>query len=58
MLHLKQTSSGRKEHDPQAWVPLEFTADGVLKNLTNVPRWSPDAEGWEARPPSPNPVLN
>jgi hypothetical protein len=31
---------GRKEHDPQVWVPLCFDAHGNIQNLTLNKRWS------------------
>ena len=33
---------GRKEHDPQWWVPLCFDAHGNMQNLTMAERWKVD----------------
>ena len=37
----QQSPDGRKEHDPQAWVPIEFGADDIMQPLSFVQSWSP-----------------
>ena len=39
----QQSPDGRKEHDPQAWVPIQFGADGSMQPLSDFPwKWSPE----------------
>ena len=37
----QQAPDGRKEHDPQAWVPIAFGAGGLMEPLSFVQTWSP-----------------
>ena len=36
----QQAPDGRKDHDPQFWVPLRFDAAGTLLNMTRVMNWT------------------
>jgi hypothetical protein len=38
----QQSPDGRKEHDPQMWIRMEFGDDGTIANLTNCSTWSPE----------------
>ena len=36
----QQAQDGRKDHDPQFWVPLRFDAEGKILNMTRVMNWT------------------
>lgn len=39
----QQAFDGRKEHDPQFWIPLHFDEDGTLLNMTRQLNWTTPA---------------
>ena len=44
----QQAPDGRKEHDPQAWVPIQFGVDRLMEPFSFVQAWSPASTDDEA----------